>query len=90
MQPSWTASNHKDAGAETRAGTGRWTVSCDRLVRQREDGQLTTEVGVLRQGRVAADGAETGVRIGEAGREADAGPAADAREDADVLLALVL
>ena len=39
---------------------------------------------------IAADRAETGVRIGETSRKADAGPAADARENGDVLLAVVL
>ena len=88
--PLTTNSNHKDAGAETRAGTISTPKPCGRLVRQSEDGQLTTEVGVLREGCVTAHRAETGVRVGQTGREADAGPAADARQDAHVLLALEL
>src|SRR3954454_1762555 len=59
------------------------------LLRKREHRQLAAEGGVVVESRVAADRAETGGRIGEACRKADAGPAADAGEHGDVLLALV-
>src|SRR4051794_24918414 len=60
------------------------------LLRQRERGECTTERGVVAQRRVAADRAETGVGVGQAGREADAGPAADTRQHRNVLPAVVL
>src|SRR3954466_8864555 len=64
---------------------------CSRLVsrsvRQREDGQHTTEVGVLAECGMRADGAQTGMRVVQASRQADAGPTADARQHGDVLLA---
>src|SRR5437773_11313435 len=56
----------------------------------RENGERAAEFGVLRQVLVAAHGAEAVVFLLQARSHADAGPAADARIDADVLLALVL
>ena len=46
-------------------------------VRQGEDGQLAAKVGVLGEGCVATHCAEAGVRVGQTGSQADAGPAAD-------------
>src|SRR5438034_6208465 len=61
----------------------------DRL-RQRKHRQLAAERWVVLQGSVAADGAEAGGRIRQASRKTDTGPAADTREDRNVLLAVVL
>jgi len=54
----------------------RWIS--DSIWRERENGQHSAEVGIVRQRGVAADGTESGVRVGEAGRKADARPASDA------------
>jgi hypothetical protein len=51
---------------------------------------LATERGVIAQGGVAADSAKAGGRIRQARREADTGPAANAGEDRNVLLAALL
>src|SRR5439155_18460211 len=59
-------------------------------VRQRKDSERSTEFGVLAQLTIATDGAEAVVVLLEARCHADAGPAADARVHAHVLLALVL
>src|SRR5262245_6965197 len=59
-------------------------------VRQREDRQRAAQFGVLVQFAIAAHGAEAVGVLLEARGHADAGPATDAREHADVLLALVL
>src|SRR5262245_65675546 len=58
--------------------------------RQRKHRQLAAERSVVPQASVATDGAEAGSRIRQAGREADPGPAADARKDRNVLLAVIL
>src|SRR5436190_12825591 len=60
------------------------------LLRKREDGQRTAQFGVVAQLLVAAHGAEAVVVLFESRGHADAGPAADSREDPHVLLALVL
>src|SRR5678815_1542253 len=66
----------------------RWR-STQRL-RQREYRQRAAELGVITQFLVATHGTEAVLVLLETRRHADAGPAADAREDAHVLLALVL
>src|SRR5262245_65635977 len=58
--------------------------------RQRKHRQLAAERSVVAQASVAADGAQAGGRIRETGRQTDTGPAADARKDRDVLLAVIL
>src|SRR5262245_7555689 len=57
---------------------------------QRENGQLSTEIGVVAQLLVAADRAQPVGVLLQARRHADAGPAADAGEHAYELLAAVL
>src|SRR5262245_49361398 len=59
-------------------------------LRQCEHREHAAELGVLVQLSVSAYGAETVGVLLEAGRHADACPATDSREHADVLLALVL
>src|SRR5262245_17944732 len=59
-------------------------------LRQREHGEHATELGELAQLLVPAHGPETVGVLLETRGETDAGPAADAREHADVLLALEL
>src|SRR5262245_65987971 len=58
--------------------------------RQRKHRQLAAERSVVAQASVAADGAQAGGRIRQTRRKADTGPAADARKDRDVLLAVIL
>src|SRR2546427_11832581 len=91
-----------DDGA--RGGVARRTRCHPRLLRRqtaarvtptsvaghRENGERATELGVLRQFLVATHGTETVVFLLQSRSHADAGPAADARIDADELLALVL
>src|ERR1700754_487532 len=60
------------------------------LARNGKDEQRAAQRGVLRQFAVAAHGAQTFSRLLQARRHADTGPAANARVDADELLALVL
>src|SRR5579883_1116814 len=57
---------------------------------QREHHQSTAEARVLLQGRIAAHRSEARGRLLQPRRHADSGPAADAGEHADVLLATVL
>src|ERR1700693_1766098 len=76
------------------AGAARATPAMVRtpsgLLRQREDRQRTAQFGVIAELLVPAHGTEAvGVLLEPCGH-ADAGPAADARKDPDVLLALVL
>src|ERR1051326_8082410 len=65
------------------------TTPCD-LLRQREHRELAAERRVVAQRRVSAHGAEAVGRVGQPGRKADAGPAAHARANSDVLPAAVL
>src|SRR5262249_35022341 len=58
--------------------------------RQREDRQRTTELGVLVQLFITTDRTQAVRVLLEARGHADAGPATDSGEHADVLLALVL
>ena len=58
--------------------------------RQRKHRQLAAERSVVAQARVAADGAEAGSRIRQTRRQTDTGPAADARQDRNELLAVML
>src|SRR5690606_11354356 len=60
-----------------------------RLVRQREHRQHTAELRVAAQALVRTEGTQALRRAFEAGRHADAGPAADTGQHADVLLAIV-
>src|SRR6185437_15908577 len=60
------------------------------LLWQRPDRQHAAESRVVAQGRVATNGTQAVRRVGQACGKADAGPATNAREDTDVLLALVL
>src|SRR5689334_25146937 len=61
-----------------------------RVLRQRKYRERPAEFGVVAQLSVAADCTESVGILLEPRRHADAGPAADARVNADVLLALVL
>src|SRR5450755_319773 len=61
-----------------------------RLLRQRENREAAAERGIVAERRIATDGAETGSRVGQTGREANAGPATDTGQHCDVLLAAVL
>src|SRR5690349_17199944 len=54
---------------------------------QRVDRERATEIGVGLQTGIVADCAQTVRRLVETSCEADASPATDAREEADVLLA---
>src|SRR5215470_2879268 len=65
-------------------------LEADFGLRQREHDEHATELGVLAQLLVAANRAEAVGVLLETRGEADAGPAADAGEHADVLLALEL
>ena len=59
-------------------------------VGQREHSELSAERSVVAQAGIAAHRTQTSGRVGQAGCEADAGPAANTRENADVLFAAVL
>src|SRR6218665_3959918 len=67
-----------------RAGSG---TGCLAVARQRKDEQGAGEMGVFGQVPEAADCAQAIGGFPQPGRHADAGPAADARVDADILLA---
>src|SRR5690242_8914867 len=58
-------------------------------LRQSEHSERSTERGVVAQRGVATDGAETFGRLGQAGCEADTGPAANAGQDGNELPAAV-
>src|ERR1700682_1237215 len=60
------------------------------LLRQREHRQRTAQLSVIAELLVAAHGTEAVGVLLEPRGHADAGPAADARKDPDVLLALML
>src|SRR5947208_13453487 len=68
------------------------TSKRQKLLRQREYGQRTAQLGVITELFVSADRTQAfGPLLGiESRSHADAGPAADAGEHAEVLLALVL
>src|SRR5512136_904915 len=53
---------------------------------EREDGERTTEVGVLTEASVATDCTQTIGRVRQAGSKTDTSPATDAREHCNVLL----
>src|SRR5215471_15439577 len=59
-------------------------------LRQAEHGERSAERGVVAQRGIAADGTQAVGRVGQTGREPDPGPSTDARENGDVLLAVVL
>src|SRR5450755_80976 len=61
-----------------------------RSLRQREYRQVGTECGVVAERWGATDAAKTRGRIGQTGRKADAGPAADAGQHRHILLAAML
>src|SRR6267378_5389452 len=98
--PSWqpqTSSYAKrlsSAFDDRRPGT--WSNSTRRnnflisSLRQREHREVAAERGVVAQRRVAANSAETRGWIGQTGREADAGPAADPGQYRHVLPAALL
>src|SRR4051794_12097903 len=71
---SWRQGRETGAAVERRMparGAAPARVDRDgRSVRQREHRQLAAERRVVAQRRIAADRAETGARVGEAGREA--------------------
>src|SRR6218665_3909413 len=67
-----------------RAGSG---TGCLAVARQRKDEQGAAETGVLGQAPVPAACARAIGGFLQPARHADAGPAADARVDADILLA---
>src|SRR5262249_18395949 len=71
-------------------GWGMVVQSVLRRLRQRKYRQHATELGVVGQRLVGTDRAQAGRVFGEAGREADTGPAADAGKNGNVLLAVVL
>src|SRR5277367_6510654 len=60
------------------------------IARKREHGERAAERGVVRERRIASDRAQTIGRLGQAGREADARPAADAGQDRHILATAVL
>src|SRR5918997_4475832 len=78
-RPGWAKARPEAGPPQTEPGS----------VRQRENGQHAAELGVVGQRLVGADRAEALGLAGQPGRHADAGPAADAREHRDVLLAAV-
>src|ERR1700722_2847073 len=55
------------------------------IARQSEHRECAAERSVVRQRRVAADSAETVLRLGQTGRKADARPTADAGQDRHIL-----
>ena len=56
---------------------------------QREDGERATEVGVLLEASVATNSTQTIGRVRQASSKTDTGPATNAREHGNVLLATV-
>src|SRR6218665_2722088 len=67
-----------------RAGSG---TGCLAVARQRKDEQGAAEIGVLGQVPLPPDAPEPIGGFPQPGRHPNAGPAADARVDADILLA---
>src|SRR3546814_9587499 len=59
------------------------------LLRQRKHRQLAAEIGVVREGLISAHRAQALGAFRQARGETDAGPAANAGQDGDVMLAVV-
>src|SRR6202453_2838559 len=60
------------------------------IARESEHSERAAESGVVRQRRITADRAQTVLRLGQTGREADARPAANAGQDRHILTTAVL
>src|SRR5262249_55805822 len=57
------------------------------IARQRKHRELATKRSVVTEASIATDRTEARLRIGKTRSKTDAGPATDARQDGDVLLA---
>src|SRR4051812_14092935 len=89
-RPPCTACPHRPPRARGGRTRRRRAVKRNASLRQREHREGAAELRVVPKLLVPTDGPRPIRSLLESGRHADAGPAADAREDAEVLLALVL